>query len=92
MEQRNKRIGVLIMFFGFVICCFFIWFFKLSGQIVDFTNLGLVLKFMFASAFMPLGLYVGLLFYGDKKVAVQLGGGLGLLLVLSYVVGFLLHH
>jgi hypothetical protein len=80
------------MFLGFILCCFFIWFFSLSGQTIDYTNPELVLKFVFASAFIPLGLYFGLLFYGGKRIAIQLGGGLGLLMALSYVIGFFLYH
>jgi len=80
------------MFLGFVASCFFIWFFRLNGQVVDFKDKALVLKFIFASAFLPVGLYVGLLFYGGKKIAIQLGGGLGFLMVLAYAIGFLIHH
>lgn len=68
MEQKHKWIGVLIMFICFITSCSFIWLFNLSGQSIDFKTPALVLKFILASAFLPLGLYLGLLLYGGKKL------------------------
>jgi hypothetical protein len=42
-------------------------------------------------AFLLVGLYCGLYFYGGKKLANQIGGGLAILLTVAYIVGFLLH-
>jgi hypothetical protein len=67
MEQKHKWIGVLIMFIGFITSCSLIWLFNLSGQSIDFKTPALVLKFILASAFLPLGLYLGLLLYGGKN-------------------------
>jgi apolipoprotein N-acyltransferase len=92
MKQKNKWTGVIIMCFGFVACCFLIWLFNLSGQTIDFKDPALVLKFILASATLPIALYFGLLFYGGKKIALQLGGGLGVLMAFAYLLGFLIHH
>jgi hypothetical protein len=93
MEQKNKKIGVLIMIFGAIgFFLSFIYFFGWSTGEIEYQNLGYMLKLACTFGFAILGLYFGLLFYSGKKLALQLGGGLGLLIALSYVIGFLLHH
>ena len=91
-SDKSKWIGVGIMVFGLIVSAFFFWYFKLDGQVIDFTNPLLVLKSIIVACSLIIGLYFGLLFYGGKKIALQLGGGLALLGALSYVIGFLLYH
>ncbi len=69
----------------------FFWYFGLDGAQIN-VNPSLLLESFFTAALLPVGLYGGLYFASGKKVALQLGGGLGLLLILAYVIGFLLHH
>jgi hypothetical protein len=92
MEQKNKWIGLAIMFIGLLTTVFFFSYFKLDGKIVDFAEPSLVLKAILTTLCLIVGLYFGLYFAAGKKVASQIGGGLGLLMALSYVIGFLLHH
>jgi hypothetical protein len=92
MEQRNKRIGLGIMCIGLLAAAFCFWHFQLDGKVVDFADSKLVLKVIVTTLCLVIGLFFGLLFAAGKKVALQLGGGLALLLVISYVVGFLVHH
>jgi hypothetical protein len=92
MEQKNKRIGVLIMLI-FAVAFFALYsYFGLSGGAINYQNTSSTIKLLATVALLPLGLYLGLLFYGGRRIALQLGGGLALLLVFSYLVGFLLHH
>jgi hypothetical protein len=91
-SQKNKWIGVGIMMLGLLVGAFFVWFFKLDGKVIDFNDPSLVMESIIMVSCPIIGLYFGLLFYGGKKIAFQLGGGLGVLLVLAYVIGFLLHH
>lgn len=91
-SQNDKWVGVGIMLLGLMVGAFFFWYFKLDGKVIDFNDTSLVLKSIITVSSLIIGLYFGLLFYGGKKIALQLGGGLGLLLILSYVIGYLLHH
>lgn len=92
-QQKNKQIGVLIMILGAVaFIVSFVYFFGSSTGTIEYGNLSYILKLAFTLSLAVLGLYFGLLFYGGKRIAIQLGGGLGFLLVLSYVIGYLLHH
>jgi hypothetical protein len=92
MEKRNKKIGLAIMCAGPLAAAFFFWYFKLDGRIVDFTNPSLVLKAMLTTLCLIVGLYFGLYFAAGKKVALQLGGGLAVLMVLAYVINFLFYR
>jgi hypothetical protein len=80
------------MCIGLLAAAFCFCYFQLDGKIIDFANPKLVLKVIVTTLCLVIGLFFGLLFAAGKKVAVQLGGGLAVLLVISYVVGFLLHH
>jgi hypothetical protein len=93
MEQKNKKTGVLIMLIGAVsFFVSFIYFFGWSTGNIEYGNLSYMLKLAFTFSLSVFGLYFGLLFYGGKKIAMKLGGGLGLLLALAYVIGFVLHQ
>jgi hypothetical protein len=63
-------------------------YFGLSGGAIDYEDNVLTIKPLTAIALLPLGLYFGLLFYATRKIALQLGGGLGLLMALAYLIGF----
>jgi hypothetical protein len=89
--EKNKKIGVLIMFLGLAGSFFLFEVFHLYGVALDFKNVLLLFKIIFAIAFLLFGLYFGLLFYGGKKIANQIGIGLSIFLVISFLVGGLLH-
>jgi hypothetical protein len=91
-KQNNKWIGALITLIFSVVFFALYSNFELSGGAIDYQNTSSSTKLLATVALLPLGLYLGLLFYGGKRIALQLGGGLALLLVFSYLAGFLLHH
>ena len=90
-SDENKKKGVLFMFLG--ILGFFLCFeiFHLSGAGLDSKNIPLLIKMIFTTAFIPAGLYFGLLYYAGKKPANQIGGGATIFLIIGYILGFLLH-
>ena len=73
---------------GFVV---FFGYFNLNGAKIEYRNTTFVLKSLLTYAFLPVGLGFGLYFAHSKKLAMQLGWGLGTLIILAYVIGFLLH-
>jgi hypothetical protein len=91
-EQLHKKTGLAIMCATLLAAALLFWIFGLNGKSVDFSNTLLVLKFIITTACLILGLSLGLYFAAGKKVASQIGGSLGLLMVLAYVIGFLTHH
>ncbi len=94
MDQtpKNKKIGVGIMVLG-ALCSFTsLIYFNQAGTSIEYTNTIYMLKLIATQAFLPLGLYFGLYFYSSKKLALQIGGGMALLLVIANLLGFLLHH
>ena len=93
MEEttKNKKIGLLIMCLATIGFFFFFAYFDQSGTEIQYRNLNYMLKTITTTAFLPLGLYFGLYFYGGKKLAMQIGGWLALLLILSYLIGFITH-
>ena len=92
MGQKKKWIGILIMLISAVAFFSLYGYFGLSGGAIDYQNTPSTIKLLVTISLLPLGLYFGLLFYGGKRIALQLGGGLGLLMVLAYLIGFLVHH
>jgi hypothetical protein len=92
-SQNSKRIGVLIMALGAIGFFYsFIYFFGSSTGSIEYETLSYMLKLTLTLAFAVLGLYFGLLFYGGRKIALQLGGRLALLLVVAFLTGFFLHQ
>lgn len=71
---------------------FLFWFFKLDGEKVDFANPPLMLKFVMTTLSLIVGLFFGLRLAAGRKVALQIGGGLGLLMVVVSGIGFLIYH
>jgi len=90
-DKTNKRIGLAIMCVFAVAFIFFVRYFGLDGAQIN-GNPSLLLEGFFTAILLPIGLYGGLYFAAGKKVALQLGGGLGLLLILAFVIDFLLYH
>jgi hypothetical protein len=90
-NQKNKRIGLAIMCVFGAAFVFFFWCFGLSGAQIN-GNPSLLLEGFFTAALLPIGLYSGLYFAVGKKVALQLGGGLALLLVIAFLIGLFFHH
>jgi hypothetical protein len=91
-DQKNKWIGVIIMVISAAAFFSLYVYFGFDGGKIDHKNWTSIIKLLFTVFLLPFGLYFGLLFYGGKKIALQLGGGLGLLLALSFILGFLLYH
>jgi hypothetical protein len=89
--DANKKRGVVIMCLGALGFFFFFGYFHLSGAILDYKDIPLLLKMILTTAFLPAGLYVGLRFYGGNRLATQIGGGLTVFLVIGFILGFLLH-
>jgi hypothetical protein len=91
-SRTNKKVGLFIPVLG-AVCFFssFIYFFGWSNNNIEYRNVGYMLKLACTFGFALLGLYFGLYFISWKKIAVQLGGSLALLLVVAYMVGFVLH-
>ena len=86
---KNKKIGLFILLLaalGFAAC---FWLFHLDGARIDFKNTSQLLETVLTIAFLPLGLYFGLLFISGKKLALQIGGGTALFLVIAFLVGYL---
>ncbi len=90
--NKEKWIGVLIMACGVALSAFFFWYFKFDGLIISYKDTSLLLKYLFTIAFLPLGLYLGLYFYGGRKNANQVGGLFFLTLVIIIAIGYLFHH
>ena len=67
-------------------------YFGLSGGAIDFQDASSTVKFIGTAFLLPIGLYGGLYFAAGKKVALQIGGGLALLLIIAFLIGFFLHH
>ena len=89
--KKNKKIGVLIMVLGLLVTVFLYFYFNLWGAKIEYRNLPFVLKVLLADFFLPVGLYFGLYFSHSKKLALQIGGGLTVLLIVGYLVGLLIH-
>jgi hypothetical protein len=90
-SERNKKIGLIIMSLGAIGFFGFFIYFNLSGAALDSKNIPLLVKIIFTTAFLPAGLYFGLYFTSGKKLALQIGGGGALFLIIAYILGFLLH-
>lgn len=87
--NKQKWIGVFIMFLSLITCFFFLWFFKLDGIVIDYKNTSLLLKMVFATSLLPIGLYLGLYFCHSKKLAIQIGWGSALFLATSFIFGYI---
>lgn len=74
-----------ILFFSSII------YFNQSGTKIEYRNLNYILKMVLTYGIALSSLYFGLYFYHGKKIAMQIGGGLALLLIISFILGFLLH-
>lgn len=86
---KNKKIGVVIMFLGLTLCIFFLWYFKFDGVKIDFTNKLVLLKSLVPIFSLILGLYFGLYFYGGKRIANQIGGGIIIFVIIGYLLGLI---
>jgi hypothetical protein len=89
--QRNKRIGVVIMFLATLAFFSCVIYFGQSGSAIAYTNIPYMIKMTATYAFLPIGLYCGLYFYSGKRLALQLGGSLALFLIAAFAVGAVLH-
>ena len=69
----------------------FVYFFGGSTDSIEYKNFDYMLRLLCISSFALFGLYFGLYFFSGKKLAIQLGGGMALLLLVAYLIGSLLH-
>ena len=89
--EKNKKIGLLILILGTVMFFISILFFGQSGTRVEYRNLNYMLKTFCSEGIIFLTLYFGLYFTSGKKLAIQISGGLLLLLSLAYLFGYLFY-
>ena len=85
--MKNKIIGLLILILAEIGFVFSLFYFKLDGVKVEFSNIPLLFKIIL-TLFIPLiGLYFGLIFIASKKIANQIGIAFASTIILSIVLG-----
>lgn len=89
--EKNKIMGLVLMFLGIAGFFFFFWYFQLNGAKLDEKNIPLLLKMIFTTFFPLLCLYFGLYFSHTKKLANQIVGSLVVFLIVAFILGSLLH-
>jgi FlaA1/EpsC-like NDP-sugar epimerase len=85
---KDKKIGLLILCVSAALFAFFFWYFKLDGKTINFNDAVDVLKTAITIAILPAGLYLALRFVSGKKLAMQVGGTMAVLMVLALFIGW----
>ena len=86
--DKQKILGVFVMFLSLLAFFSFFIHFNFDGATPDVENIPLALKIVFTMAIIPIGLYAGLYLYAGKTIANQIGGGMGILLILALLIAF----
>ena len=89
--EKNKKIGLLILCLATLGFFFCIFYFNQSGSLIEYRDRTYMIKMIITYAFIPIGLYFGLLFTSGKKLATMIGGGMTLLLIIGLILGVILH-
>jgi hypothetical protein len=87
---KNKIIGLFILIDGIILSVLLLDQFKLVGISLDYTLLT-GLKLILSLLPSLIGLYIVILFSVNKKVAIQISVGLLAFLLVTVIVGSLLH-
>lgn len=90
-NKEDKKKGLIIMLLSAAVFIFLFSYFNLSGAKISNENIPLLLKALFTVAVLIFGLWFGLYFTSGKKIAAQIGGGLTIFMLITFVIGFLIH-
>ena len=69
----------------------YLYFSQPLGLKIEYNNFRYMWRLNTPFVILLVSLYVGLYYYGGKKIAMQLGGGMAIFYLLAVVVGYLLH-
>lgn len=90
-NEKNKKRGLIILILGTVSFFLLYSYFDLSDGKINYMDTISLLKFILTTAIIPVTLYLGLRSMHSKKLAMQIGGGLGILLVIAFILNFILY-